>query len=105
MFTLEMLVGCSRIIMGRRRAHFWVTPSAFLEETVTEPSVNPQDEAALATPESRSSDDAIEKRMVSRVVAGSIRWLEGSGQLEMDLEMGSSRRRCWRALRVSSGGV
>jgi hypothetical protein len=66
MFIIKMPIDRNRIIMGCRRAYFWVTPSAFLEETVTEPSVNPQDEAALATPESRSSDDAIEKRMISR---------------------------------------
>lgn len=48
----------------RGGAHLSVTASDLRAPTETVPSENPHVEAALAAPARRSSDDAIEKRMV-----------------------------------------
>jgi hypothetical protein len=63
-----------------------------LEATVTEPSLKLQDEAALATLVKKTSDDAIEKRMISTLSqVDSVREVEankwmGQDSLRLDLE-------------------
>jgi hypothetical protein len=62
-----------------------------LEATVTEPSLKPQDEAALAALARKRSDDAIEKRMISTLSqVDSVREVEakwmGQDSLRLDLE-------------------